>query len=277
MMSSSLGVDAQGLGDQPAEPEGVRGGLALGHVQAEDPLLAERGHAQRGDDAGVDAAGQRDDDAAPLRPGEVVGQVRRGSGPSLLGVDLQALRAERLRSAVMSSHAPLRQSTRSTATDGSGSARSGAPGCLRRDEALVDELGGDDRENAHVVGVAHAAHRRDRAHLANSPATMRGLEDPGSARAPARTSPRRTSRALASAKKLAASGARYGCLGRWRIVLGHEVGEGPLEQVLLLEPEQLVPSRAVALAKSTTSRSRNGKRPSTELAMSIRSPWEARM
>ena len=73
-MSSSDRVDAEGLGEQPAQPEGLVGRLPLGHVQAEDALLAERGDAQRGDHAGVDAAGERDDDAAPLGLGEVVGQ-----------------------------------------------------------------------------------------------------------------------------------------------------------------------------------------------------------
>ena len=45
------------------------------------------------------------------------------------------------------------------------------------------------------------------------------------------------------AKKLAASGARYGCFGRWTMLVRHQIGEGPLEEVLLLQAEQLVPGR----------------------------------
>ena len=63
-MSSSTVSTPGGLGGDVGEVERVRGGLALGHEDAEDALGPEGARAEVGDEARVDAAGEADDGPA---------------------------------------------------------------------------------------------------------------------------------------------------------------------------------------------------------------------
>ena len=93
-MSSST-VDPGRLGRDVGEVEGVRGGLALGHEDAEDALGPERARAEVGDEArAVDAAGEPDDGPAPAQVsvdglaqplGDLVGRPARVVEPKRLG------------------------------------------------------------------------------------------------------------------------------------------------------------------------------------------------
>src|SRR5262249_51237012 len=95
-------------GDLPAEAQRVGRRVALRHEQAEDAVLAECPDGERGDDGAVDAAGQADDDAAPVQPRpnllvEETGDARARLG----GIDGEDARTEvthRSSSASLPSH-----------------------------------------------------------------------------------------------------------------------------------------------------------------------------
>ena len=59
------GLDAERVGDEAAEAQAVGIGIALRHQHAEHLLRPERRDRERGADAGVDAAGKPEHDAAP--------------------------------------------------------------------------------------------------------------------------------------------------------------------------------------------------------------------
>ena len=77
------GLDAEGVGHQPAQPQCFGGGFALGHEKAEDPLPAQRCHGEGGHDAAVDAAGHGDDDSLPAHVRQVLPDLLPDHRPPL--------------------------------------------------------------------------------------------------------------------------------------------------------------------------------------------------
>src|SRR3954454_23318764 len=118
--------------------------------------------------------------------------------------------------------------------------------------------------------VAGAARRL----LRHSRSTAAGLKTPASTRWCGLVTSW-TQSGTGSPVKAAASGARYGCLGRAMISSGTSPFPTRFRMYFSVSPRSLKLGGS-EFARPVTSVSRNGKRPSTECAISIRSPWDAR-
>ena len=139
---------------------------------------------------------------------------------------------------------------------------------------VVHELGREDSDNSHVVDIRYlllssaletfvddvtSGLRREHAGALEGGQTRplpRSIQPPRDSRMPVR-------RARDTAASSAEDRGRHDCGGR------------ALEDVLFVEDVELVGVRQRFRERSDVA-SRKGKRPSTECAMSIRSPWEDR-
>ena len=265
-------VDAERVGHGLADRDRLGRGLALGHVDAEDPFGTERAHRDRGDRARVDPARQGDDDTAPPDVLEVGLQQPADSLGLLLEVELQGLGAELVRI-----HAVLLSGTRVSMIV-IGSAGCASPVACSPPSTTNWRCSSWVEITARMRMLSVLLIRTPcvRRHLATSASTVRGANSPASRTPSGETTSASHSGMAPPEKNADASGARYGCLGRWRMASGITSANARLRMCFSSRPSSLWRAGS-AMANSTTSRSRNGKRPSTELAMSMRSPCDARM
>ena len=119
--------------------------------------------------------------------------------------------------------------------------------------------------------VSRAPVSRPACHLRRRLATCSGRQNPAAATRSGASQVSTSSRPPALARQ-ARSGARYGCLGRVAMAGGSRSATADRIRSFSCRQGSLTLAGSV-VARAATSWSRNGKRPSTELPISMRSPW----